>query len=146
MSLPILRNYDMQLRNATLRFIKNIAYRHILSRDFPTGGRALLAHLRNLALQPLTTSEVNSVLVDIKTLTESGLKRDDVAAFREWGVIYHRILARIPDSNPSKDTPAMQAMRYIQAVIRNRPTMGQSIMNHFSSHHVNQNDPIAVPQ
>ena len=40
--------------------------------DFPTGGRALLQYLRDLALSPLTTSEVNSVLADIKQLTETG--------------------------------------------------------------------------
>ena len=93
---------------------------------------------------PLTTSQVNSILADIDTLTDAGLKFDDVASFRQYSVLYHRILSRIPDANPNKDTRAVQAMRYIKATMHNREDVGRALYNHFGSHAVDTNDPDAV--
>ena len=50
--------------------------RTILAQQFPDDGRALLAHLREQSLVPLSTSQVNSILADIETLTDAGLKYD----------------------------------------------------------------------
>ena len=109
LSTSLLRNSNMQLRNTVLKFIADNAMRTILAQQFPDDGRALLAHLRDQAKIPLTTSQVNSILADIDALTDAGLKFDDVASFRQYGVLYHRILSRIPDANPNKDTRAVQA-------------------------------------
>ena len=144
LSLAQLHSWQMKLRNAILRFIADLPVRHILAKQFPRDGRALLDHLRAQANTPLTSSQVNSILADIQTLISHGIKEDTVASFREIGVIYHRLLSRIPDDNPSRDSPAMQAMRYVQAVIKNRTHVGQSLMHHFASHGVDQNDPNAV--
>ena len=118
--------------------------RALLQERFPREGRALLDHLHQLAHTPLSTTQVNSVNADIQGLTATGVKEDTVEGFREFGVIYHRLLSRIPAGNPSRDPPAMQAMRYIQATIKNRPAVGTTLMHHFASHHVNENDPAAV--
>ena len=99
---------------------------------------------RALAQTPLTTSQVNSINNDITALTTAGIKDDTISNFREFGVIYHRLLERIPAGNPSKDSPAQQAARYIQATIKGRHQVGMQLMHHFSVHGVNQNDPAAV--
>jgi hypothetical protein len=144
LSTPILRTHNMHLRNTILRFVADLPTRHILANDFRTDGRALLAHLRTLSNVPLTTSQVNSILADIKILTDAGIKADTVGAFKEFGVLYHRHLARINADNPSRDSPAMQANRYIQAVVKARAHVGHALMQHFKSHHTNQNDPASV--
>ena len=144
LSVAQLHSWSMRLRNAILRFVSDLPVRHILAKDYPRDGRALLAHLRDLASTPLSTSQVNSVITEIQALVAAGIKEDTVASFREFGVIYHRLLARIPDANPSRDAPAVQAMRYIQAVTRNRPPVGQALINHFACHGVDRNDPAAV--
>ena len=76
--------------------------------------------------------------------TATGIKDDTVASFREFGVIYHRLLDRIPAGNPSRDPPPVQAMRYIQAAIKSRPQVGTTLMHHFASHGVDQSNPAAV--
>ena len=87
---------------------------------------------------------MNSVNAQINALTCAGIKSDTVEGFREYGVIYHRLLARIPAMNPSRDSPSMQAMRYIQATIKSRHQVGITLMHHFASHGVDQNDPAQV--
>ena len=144
LSTSLLRNSNMQLRNTVLKFIADNAMRTILAQQFPDDGRALLAHLRDQARIPLTTSQVNSILADIDALTDAGLKFDDVASFRQYSVLYHRILSRIPDANPNKDTRAVQAMRYIKATMHNREDIGRALYNHFGSHAIDTNDPDAV--
>ena len=94
--------------------------RHLYARDYPRDGHALLTHLRAQAQTPLTTSQVNSINNDITALTTAGIKDDTISNFREFGVIYHRLLERIPAGNPSKDSPAQQAARYIKATIKGR--------------------------
>ena len=136
--------WDMRLRNTILSFVSDLPTRALLQDRFPREGRALLDHLRQLAHTPLSTTQVNSVNADIQALTAAGIKDDTIEGFREFGVIYHRLLARIPAGNPSRDPPAMQAMRYIQATIKNRPAVGTTLMHHFASHGVDQNDPAAV--
>ena len=136
--------WDMRLRNAILSYVSDLPMRALLQERFPREGRALLDHLHQLAHTPLSTTQVNSVNADIRSLTAAGVKEDTVEGFREFGVIYHRLLSRIPAGNPSRDPPAMQAMRYIQATIKSRPAVGTTLMHHFASHHVNQNDPAAV--
>ena len=144
LSTSLLRNFNMQLRNTVLKFIADNAMRTILAQKFPDDGRALLAHLREQSKIPLTTSQVNSILADIDALTDAGLKFDDVASFRQYGVIYQRILSRIPDANPNKDTRAVQAMRFIKVTMNKREDVGRALYNHFGSHSVDTNDPDAV--
>ena len=136
--------WDMRLRNTILSYVSDLPMRALLQERFPREGRALLDHLHQMAHTPLSTTQVNSVNADIQSLTAAGIKEDTVEGFREFGVIYHRLLSRIPTGNPSRDPPAMQAMRYIQATIKHRPEVGTTLMHHFASHHVNQNDPAAV--
>ena len=139
-----LHRWQVRLRNVILQYISDLPVRHIYAEQFPRDGRALLDHLRALANTPLTTSQVNSVNAEINALTAAGIKSDDVASFREYGVIYHRLLARIPANNPSRDSPSMQAMRLIQATIKSRHDVGTTLMHHFASHSVDQNDPTQV--
>ena len=139
-----LHRWQVRLRNVILQYISDLPVRHIYAEQFPRDGRALLDHLRALAETPLTTSQVNSVNAEINALTAAGIKSDDVASFREYGVIYHRLLARIPANNPSRDSPSMQAMRLIQATIKSRHDVGTTLMHHFASHSVDQNDPTQV--
>ena len=134
----------MKLRNAILRFISDLPQRHILSSHYPRDGRALLHHLRTQSNTTLSTPQVNSILADIRTLIDAGIKHDTTASFRELGFIYHRLLSRIPESNAARDSPAIQAMRYTQAVIKGRTDIGQQIMHHYTSRSVDQNDPNAV--
>ena len=61
LSASLLRNSNMQLRNTVLKFIADNAMRTILAQQFPDDGRALLAHLREQSLVPLSTSQVNSI-------------------------------------------------------------------------------------
>ena len=143
-SVTVLKNYNNQLRNQILSTIQDLATRTMLGDQFPTDGRALLQHLRDKAEQPLKTSQVNSILAQIDSLVNIGIKYDDAQSFREFTVHYHRILRRIPPSNSAKDTPAIQAMRYVKAVMKNREEMGRAIMNHFASHNTDHNDPNSV--
>ena len=143
-SATLLKNYNNPLRNHILSTIVDVATRTMLSDKYPTDGRALLQHLRTRAEHPLKTSQVNSIILQIDSLVNAGIKYDDAKSFRDFTVHYHRILRRIPPANASKDTPAMQAMRYIKAVIKNREDMGRAIMNHFASHNTDHNDPDAV--
>ena len=103
-STASLHSWQMRLRTVILKYISDLPTRHILAGQFKRDGRALLDHLRARARTPLTTSQVTSVNADIAALAKAGLKNDDVASFREFGVIYHRLLNRIPDGNPSKDS------------------------------------------
>ena len=144
LSLAQLNHWNMRLRNAILRFISDLPTRHIFAKDYPRDGRALLSQLRNMASVPLSTTQVNSVLQDIELLITNGLKDDTVESFRELGVIYHRLLARIPDNDPSRDSLAQQATRYIKGVIKKRPHVGESLMHYFASHSINQQDPGSV--
>ena len=143
-STASLHNWQMRLRTVILKYISDLAMRHILGSQFKRDGRALLDHLRTLARTPLTTSQVNSVNAEIEALAKAGIKSDDVGSFREFGVLYHRLLDRIPAGNPSKDSPALTANRYIQATIKSRKQVGTHLMHHFASHHVDQNDPASV--
>ena len=143
-SLAQFRSWDLRLRNAILRFVADLPRRHMLAEMYERSGRDLLDHLRTLSKSSMSTTQVKSILADIDALIESGIKEDTVASFNEVGVLYHRLLNRIPDGNASKDSPAMQATRYMTAVINSRPDIGQSLMHHFSSRSINQDDPGAV--
>ena len=65
-------------------------------------------------------------------------------AFRRFDVAYMRLLNRIPTGNAARDSPAVQAMRYIQAVMKNRPDVGRLITQHLRSGGVDENNPSAV--
>ena len=119
-SIAHLHSWNMRLRNAILAHISDLPIRCVLAREFPRDGHALLDKLRQQARVPLSNTQVQSVKADIDALTTAGIKSDTVESFREFGVIYHRLLARIPSTNPSRDPPAMQADRYVQAVMRGR--------------------------
>ena len=137
-------DWNIKLRNIILRYISDLPMRHLYARDYPRDGRALLDHLRASAATPLSTTQVNSVNADIAALTARGITSDTVEAFREFGVIYHRLLDRIPAANPSRDSPSLQAMRYMQATIKTRHQTGMQLMHHFAAHGVDQNSPAAV--
>ena len=94
LSVAQLHSWSMRLRNAILRFVADLPIRHILAKDYPRDGRALLDYLRQQATTPLSTSQVNSVIADIQALVAAGTKDDTVASFREFGVIYHRLGSR----------------------------------------------------
>ena len=66
---------------------------------YERSGRGLLDHLRTLSKSSMSTTQVKSILADIDALIESGIKEDTVASFNEVGVLYHRLLNRIPDGN-----------------------------------------------
>ena len=132
-----------RLRNLILSRVSNAATRKELSRRF-TDGRALLAHLRAQASVPLSTSEVSVILRDIETHARNGLTSDTTLEFKRWEAAYHRLHDRIPTGNASRDTDAMRAMRYLQAVVRNRPAFGRDVTTHMRAASVDQNDPAAV--
>ena len=144
MSATILKNHNNQLRNQILATIQDVATRTMLGDQFPTDGRGLLQHLRAKAESPLKTSQVNSIMAQMDSLTDAGITYDDAKSFRDFTVHYHRILRRIPAANANKDSPPVQAMRYVKAVIKNREDMGRAIMNHFASHGTDHNNPSAV--
>ena len=87
---------------------------------------------------------MNSINAEIEALTKAGLKSDDLGSFNEFGVLYHRLLDRIPAGNPSKDSNDKIAHRYIQATIKSRHDVGMTLMHYFASRGVDQNDPDSV--
>jgi len=134
------------LRNTVLGLIADPATRHQLARRFPSDGRLLLAHLRELALSPLSTPQVNSLLADILDLEARGVTDDSVQAFQNWGVLYEQTHGNIPEANAARDAPPIQAHRFIKALIKGRQDVGIALMQHFLANRVNDNDPQAVKE
>ena len=122
-SAPMLAQYDKRLRAYVLEAISNSAVKYDLARRFPSG-RALLAHLRALSVNPLSSSEVRAILDDIDGLTNVGITQDTEQAFLAFTSAYARLLMCIPDANAARDTPATSAMRFVKAVVRDRPDVG----------------------
>ena len=142
-SAPMLAQYDKRLRAYILETISNSAVKYDLARRFQ-GGRALLAHLRALSVNPLSSSEVRAILDDIDGLTDAGIAQDTEQAFLAFTSAYARLLMCIPDANAARDTPATSAMRFIKAVVKNRTDVGQAVMTHLRAAGVDQNNPDAV--
>ena len=142
-SAAMCAQYDQRLRSFVLDHITSDPVKYDLARRF-RGGRDLLGHLRAQSLQPLSSSEVRSILDDIDKLTAAGLAGDTEDAFTAYLVCYDRLLRRIPAINAARDTPATSAMRFVQAVVHGRPEVAQAIATNLRAGGVDQNDPTAV--
>ena len=146
LSPPQLQNFDMLLRNNILRFVSDLATRHELAQRHPRSGRNLLDELRAKADEPLSITQVDSILASIEQLIDTGLKTPTVQSFQNMHLQYIRLLTRIPDSNPSKDTAAQQANKLIKATMGHDPQTGRALLQHISSQRVDRSNPAEVAQ
>ena len=144
LSPPLLQNYNTLLRNNVLRFISDPATRLELSKQFPRDGRGLLDKLRIESQQPLTITQVDSILASIDALIDRGLTEQTVSCFQNLHLAYNRLLQRIPTSNPSRDTPPQQANKLIKATMGHDPTRGRALLQPLTTKGTDRSKPSEV--